>query len=316
MSLSTIFSKIAIKAAPVTAKVVRYGPEILLGGGVVATVGGTLLACKATLKLDLILTEAEEKIEAIKSFDIDAHREATNMPEEITVDYNDEDRQQDLMKIYAQTGLAVVKTYLPAVTTLGLGLACFFGSYNIQRGRIVGLIAAYKAVEVGFSRYRKNVVEDQGEDADRRYRLGIREEEFETTKLLKNGTEKTVKEKRKIIEGVAESDYARWYDKHCREWSPNPEYNLFNLKALQAYHNEKLRFVGHVFLNEIYDALGMERTAAGAVVGWVDENPDGDNYIDFGLYDPRNDDARRCINDDEINLFLDFNVDGVILDKI
>jgi len=69
---------------------------------------------------------------------------------------------------------------------------------------------------------------------------------------------------------------------------------------------------GHVFLNEAYDALGLERSTAGAVVGWVlDEK--GDNYIDFGLYNQK---SARFVNGLERNIILDFNVDGVIFDKI
>lgn len=32
--------------------------------------------------------------------------------------------------------------------------------------------------------------------------------------------------------------------------------------------NDKLRWQGHLFLNEVYDALGMPKTRLGAVMGW------------------------------------------------
>lgn len=76
--------------------------------------------------------------------------------------------------------------------------------------------------------------------------------------------------------------------------------------------NDLLQVRGHVFLNEAYDALGLERSKEGAVVGWVlDYN--GDNFIDFGIYTKEN---ARFVNGDERAVLLDFNVDGVIFDKI
>jgi hypothetical protein len=75
-----------------------------------------------------------------------------------------------------------------------------------------------------------------------------------------------------------------------------------------------LRVRGHVFLNEVYDALGIERTKAGSVVGWV-MGEGRANSIDFGLYDGR-ERARAFVNGYERTIILDFNVDGVIYDLI
>jgi hypothetical protein len=64
-----------------------------------------------------------------------------------------------------------------------------------------------------------------------------------------------------------------------------------------------------VFLNDVYDLLGMDRTPAGAVVGWVKGH--GDGYITFML-----DDNKREVYDffegNEKSVWLDFNVDGVV----
>jgi len=89
------------------------------------------------------------------------------------------------------------------------------------------------------------------------------------------------------------------------------------LKAQQNYFNNMLQARGHVFLNEVYDALGMERSSSGTVVGWViRKDGQGDNFIDFGIFDGESERARAFVNGYERNIRLDFNVDGVIYDLI
>ena len=90
------------------------------------------------------------------------------------------------------------------------------------------------------------------------------------------------------------------------------------LRRQQDYANEKLRSKGHLFLNEVYDMLGIHRTKAGNVVGWIydEKNPVGDNYVDFGIYDIHKEQNRDFVNGIERSILLDFNVDGPILDLI
>lgn len=101
------------------------------------------------------------------------------------------------------------------------------------------------------------------------------------------------------------SVYAREFDDKNPNWHNHPEYNLLFLRAQQNYANDLLRSRGHIFLNEIYDMLGFDRTSAGAVVGWV---IDGSGYVDFGTFDAQTTPTET--------ITLDFNVDGVMYDKI
>ena len=61
--------------------------------------------------------------------------------------------------------------------------------------------------------------------------------------------------------------------------------------------------------------LGLPRSKEGAVVGWV-KNGDGDGYVDFGVFDNDVWIATQFVNGQERSIWLDFNVDGVIFDKI
>lgn len=114
-----------------------------------------------------------------------------------------------------------------------------------------------------------------------------------------------------VDESVNVSQYARIFDDSCVGWTKDPEYNMHFLKSQQDYCNDKLKAKGHLFLNEVYDILGIPRTKAGAVVGWVydEKNPIGDNFVDFGLFDTNDERNSDFINGYKNTAILDFNVD-------
>lgn len=102
------------------------------------------------------------------------------------------------------------------------------------------------------------------------------------------------------------SIYAQRFDQHNKHWGNQPLHNKMFLQAQQNYLNDVLNARGHVFLNDVHDALGIPRTPQGQVVGWLKDG-EGDNYIDFAITEDK----------DEPGVFdLDFNVDGVIYEKI
>ena len=111
-----------------------------------------------------------------------------------------------------------------------------------------------------------------------------------------------------------DSDYVRWFNETCYGWSKSSEFNQMFLKQQQQYANELLRANGRLYLNDVYKMLGIPTTNAGQVVGWIydENNPIGDNFVDFGLYDDCNADF---INGHTLNALLNFNVDGCILNR-
>ena len=111
------------------------------------------------------------------------------------------------------------------------------------------------------------------------------------------------------------SQYTKVFDNGCVGWTKEPEYNLMFLKGIQDYCNDLLKTKGHLFLNEVYDQLGIPRTKAEAVVGWIydEKSPIGDNFVNFGIRNERNNDF---VNGYTTDCILDFNVDGNILDYI
>lgn len=101
----------------------------------------------------------------------------------------------------------------------------------------------------------------------------------------------------------------------CAGWTNNAEMNKIFLIQQQEFCNAKLKQKGHLFLNEVYDCLGIPRTAYGQVVGWYynEHNPIGDNYVDFGLFEDQN---SNFINGFDKEAILNFNVDGNIFEYL
>lgn len=303
-SAGRAFSKVNIK-------VQKHSPEILVGLGIVGVVASAVLACKATTKASDILEESKEKVHQI-------HQVASN--ESIDDDmYSEEDKNRDLALAYVQTGVEFVKLYGPAIALGAVSIASILMSHNILRKRNVALAAAYTAIDHSFKDYRKRVIDKFGKEIDRELKYNIKAKKIEETVVDDDGKEKKVKNTVGVIEGIeGYSDYARFFDDGCRNWEKDPEYNLMFLRAQQQYANDLLVSRGHLFLNEVYDMLDIPRTKAGQVVGWVynPENPVGDNYVDFGIYDIRRQENRDFVNGYERSILLDFNVDGNIWDLI
>ena len=291
-------------------KIRKHSPEILVATGVVGTVASTIMACKATTKVSDILEDTKSQVDQVHTVLDDR-----NISED---KYSQEDAKKDLAIVYVQSGVKLVKLYAPAVALGVLSLGCILTSNNILRKRNVALAAAYTAVDHGFKEYRGRVVERFGEAVDHELKYNIKAKKItETVVDEETGKEKKVK---KTIDVVGDpstySDYARFFDELCPMWEKDPEYNLIFLKAQQNYANDLLRSRGHLFLNEVYDMLGIPRSKAGQVVGWVydENNPVGDNYVDFGIYDVNRENNRDFVNGYERSILLDFNVDGNIWD--
>lgn len=287
-------------------KLKKYSPEILAVVGTVGVIAGVVSACKATTKLDGILEKSKEDIDTI-------HRCAEN-PEDLPEKYTVEDSKKDLAVVYAKTGVQIAKNYAPSVILITTSLGCLLTSNQILRKRNIALAAAYTAVDKGFKEYRARVVDRFGADLDRELRYDIKAKQIEETITDEKGKEKKVKKTVNEICPENLSDYAKFFGPGNDEWdSEHSEFNLSFLKARERYANDLLKSRGHLFLNEIYDMLGFERTRAGQIVGWVYDpsNPDTDSYVDFGIYTDHN---IRFVNGVENVALLDFNVDGNVLD--
>lgn len=280
----------------------KASPEILTVVGIGCVVGGTVMACKATLKCEDVLAQHEHGMDMI-------HEARTACDEE---HYSEQDMKRDMAVQYVHTAAEFVKLYGPAVLVGATGIACILGGHHILKKRNVALMAAYKALNETFMNYRHRVMEEHGEETDRLYATGKRKEIIEI-----EDPDNPKKKKKVEMESQTHSPslYARFFDEASSQWSKNPEYNLLFLKQKQREANSKLKLRGHLFLNEVYDMLDIPRSQAGAVVGWIN-HPGEEDQVDFGIYDLYDPEKRAFINGWERSILLDFNVDGVIYEMI
>ena len=284
-----------------------HSPEIIVFASIIGVVGSTVLACKATTKLEATTDKKKKEIEAIKEY-------AENHPDD--PNYTEEDRNKDLTIVYTQMAVNVAQLYLPAVALGAVSIFGIIASHNILRKRNVALAAAYTAIDKSFKEYRSRVVERYGSEVDRQLRYNIRQEVVQETVIDENGEEQTVTTVHEVADIDGYSDYARFFQQGCLGWEKDPKYNLVTLRAQEQYANDRLRVKGYMFLNEVYAMLGIEETEAGHEVGWTyhaDGNKNGgDNYIDFGLLNLSRPAVKDFVEGYENVVLLDFNVEGPI----
>lgn len=310
MKVKEIINSVSYNAHRIGFKIKKASPEIMVVAGVVGVVTSTVMACKATTKVNDILEETRKQVDDVHNvLDSDVITEE---------EYNNDDAKKDLAIIYTQTGVKLIKLYAPSVIVGALSITGILASHKILKKRNVALTAAYATIDRSFKEYRGRVVERFGKELDRELRYNIKAQEIEEKTVDNDGNETIEKKTISVVDPNMYSDYARIFDNGSMGWTKDPEYNLMFLKLQQNQANDRLRAQGYLFLNDVYDMLGIPRTKAGQIVGWIydKENPVGDNFVDFGIYDIYNEKACDFVNGRERSIVLDFNVDGNILDMI
>lgn len=304
MNKNDILNKVTRSAHRVGFKIKKHSPEILVVAGVAGTVASTVMACKATTKLDKILAEKKEQLEQV-----DGYIAGNGYSEE----YTEEDAKKDKGIIAIKSYANVAKVYAPAVVVGTVSIAAILGGHHILRKRNIALGAAYATVSRTFKDYRGRVVERFGENLDRELRYNIKTKEVEEVEVNDKGKEKVVKKNIDVVESEyigTIRDNARFFDQSCKAWEKDAVANMTFLKQQEAWANRVLKSRGWLSLNEVYMQLGFDPTPNGQAEGWVYnmEKPVGANCVDFGIYKTHR--ANRAfINGYEPVILLEFNTD-------
>jgi hypothetical protein len=274
----------------------RNAPTILTMTGVVGFCATTVLTARATKKALDRLPDVQKKITSA--------RELVVTEGGLT----ERERQEALIRAYLEGAITMGKIYGPTLVTGATSIVCVLAGHNLLMKRNAAIAAAYSAMAASLKAYRARVAEEVGVDKER-------ELYYEPTpcEIVDDDGQVVYSVQSDLPPGA--SIYARWFDETNPNYTKTPEWNLVFLKQQETWFNQRLGAHGYVFLNEVYEALGIPRTQIGQVVGWRSDAHDrgtGDGYIDLGIHDIFNSNSRAFVNGLEPVVLIDPNVDGEI----
>ncbi len=302
----------------------KNAPTIFIVAGAAGVVTGFVLAIKAGKNSDDSTAQAREDLEKVHAKKEEAYAEPENPNEEKP--YTKADYAKDLTHAYLNLCLAYARTYGPAALTTAFSLLLIFKSHKMLKKENALTYASLVATTKAYDAYRRHVIEEEGLEADERYRFGIKAIEQERELLDKNGNPKLDKEgnPKKIREKVnmlTEPDIidirsALWAEETAKNFDFNPidghAMNVHTVLMAQEAANNILVYrskdprnngIGWIYLNEVLSRLGLPEWDIGQVVGWLYDPrldptspkydprykaPDdwGDNRVDFGIENP------------------------------
>jgi uncharacterized protein (UPF0297 family) len=282
----------------------KHSPKILFVAGTVGVIGTVVLACRATLQVGEILDNHEIDAKLIKG-----EFPATQLASD--------DAAKELNKLKVKTAIQIAKPYLLPVGLGIVSIGALTGSHIILTKRNTAVMAAYAAMQKSYDEYRRRVATEYGADVDRKMTGGY--ETIEVNEKMADGTNKTAV---KVVPSTNGSPYAALFDEKSKHYTRMPGMNANVLGMIQSHANDKLRARGHLFLNEVYDMLDLPRKPAGQIVGWVfNSDPNnvdhaGDNYVTFGIWENDDEFVESFMDGHEKTIWLDFNVDGPVYERI
>ena len=277
----------------------KHAPEILTGVGVASIAAGTVMTARATYKLDDVLGPIKQ--------DGDKLAQVTEMMEKGDIteeEYSKKDLIGDKALYYRKYTVAIVKAYAVPVTLTAAGVGAILWSHKILRAREASALAAASVISGAFDKYRSNVREDLGAEADDAFYSGRK------VKVDKEGNVKVGKP-------VNEDTRCRFLFDEVNApstWEQTRGLNYVRVNTLQSMMNDRLHMKGVVFLNEVLEELGLERTPEGQIMGWSKAvNPN--SFVDFGLGYTDDPQVLAFTNGEEPSVWLTFNHDGLIWDR-
>lgn len=316
-NLITNCSKNLNKAVQV-AKVSPKTPKALVILGIGCVVGGAVYGCIQSTKLEGIVDEKAKKINRAKEcLDEGCYNNADNLLDEYTEDMY----KHDMREAYLGFGKDVIKLYSGPVIIGTIGIASLLGSYNILTDRITQLTVTSRLLSDAFTRYRQNVIDDQGEEADQNYLYGRTKAKNVAIDTVDPETGEVVTTKAKSLDvikdvGLNASVYAVEAD-FCGCWTKDSNYNMMHLGGLRDLAQSEYDNYGYIHLADVYQALKVwdmltdEQRIMAHECGWF--KGQGCDTIEFRL-------VPRFVGSENryrtVSPYIDFNCVGPINDLI
>ena len=202
----------------------KDSPRLLFGLGIVGTIASTVLACRATLKLEDTLDDFQAEISGQQN------RER-RIPDG---GYTRREYNKDMAYIYAKGSMSIVRLYAPAILVGATGISLLTGSHVVLERRNASLSAAYSALNLSYNEYRKRVAEEWGTEKE----LDVYHA-AKTEKLHEDGVKTVIKR----ADPNKWSPYAKFFDESNQNWHRNAELNRMFVQCQQTWANDVLKGV-------------------------------------------------------------------------
>lgn len=321
----SLLTKVATLAAKGRLFVIDHEAGLEIAGGIACFAVSVATAARAAVKTKEIKEEYNANAMII------AERDQSGMVQDLETgdmkEYTDEQAKADMKKLKRHTAGRIALAWMPPVLGFAAGTGLVLRSHHVMVKTNMGLAAALKTAEASLEEYRKRVGDKIGEEEEQNLYDGVKT----VNKKGKKGEEPTVE---RIHTDLPITMYGRIlgrdYVERDADWDiTSDRYNKSRVKQVEDTANRKLRRVGKLTLNEVYDSLGLSPTPAGEVAGWRLEKFGGKTPID-GIKitiiehilkaDPN---AVSYVHDDWTDtmvraadpFFVDFNCEGCILDQ-
>lgn len=269
----------------------RNAPELLLGAGLITGTLTLVMTNKAAVKAATLKTRLEE--------------------DKMSMDFKfkngellEDEAALAIKQTYVKYSLDLAKEYAIPAGLYASTVALVFSSYKIQKNRQMALSAALTACTTAYTALVNKLKKGASYGLTAQEVLDGVECEESVNPVTGEVTITKVQG-----EPVDTSLYQVRFDKYSTAWEKDKFQNESTLRSEENWANDRLRLQGYIFLNDIYDRLGLPRTKVGQIVGWLN-NGDGDCFVDFGIKDCE---EYKDVRFDENAFDLNFNVDGDIL---
>lgn len=294
--LKAVPMQVVSKIAPVTAKAAAHAPELLLAGGGICIVGGTVYACKKTLDVKEVVEERMTEAEDLKIRGAE---------------------QSEIVKHHAVTALKVTGEYaVPATLVIG-GLALIGLSHNILNKRLIEAVAGMEAYRVALEQYRTRVAADLGPSKELELWNGGAVQKKDVYVEQEDGKIKKQKMEVKVRnDGEFVDPYMVRFSKDTSsEWQNEGYRNMDFIESIQVLATRRLQVDDRLDLNWVYKQLGMKYRPIGNVAGWVKGHGDDCVIIsvDESYSEQELEDAYTMGRPPIPDLWLTFNCEGNIL---
>lgn len=280
----------------------KAAPDIMFVGGIVLSAASVVMFCKKSKKGAPVAEQYVENLEELSEDRDDGI-------------YDDREYRHAVIKETAKTAVELGKIYWVPTLMWSTSTGLIIGSHCILKDRNATLMAFATSLGVELKTLHQRIIERYGEEVDRELKYGTKTKEIETRSIDEETGEEIVN--KSVVPDVrgtgGTSLLARYFDDSCAGWTNNAQYNLDYLLTREKEANNRLRADGYLFLNDVYEMLGMKKTRTGQRVGWSLNSPFGDGYVSFGIYNDARQGNRDFVNGYQTVALLDFNVDGVIL---